>query len=89
LTLQQERLATVWDLMQAVFERGHGRAPVRSDRSGSDPDTAPTHPEQKRVYSQEERDRLLGKRPSGHRPDGTDRSDVLRRPRRRDDDRER
>lgn len=89
LTLQQERLATVWDLMQAVFERGHRRAPVRSDRAGRDPDTVPAYPEQERVYSQDERDRLLGKRPSGDRPDGTDRSDVPRRPRGRDNDRER
>ena len=37
----------------------------------------------------EERDRLLGRRPSVDRPDDADRSDVPRRPRDRDDDRER
>lgn len=86
LSLQRERVATVWELVRTVFERGHGRAPIQPDRSGRDPDAAPDPGEQAKVYTQEERDRLLGRQPSSGRPAGSERPGTISRPRGRDDD---
>lgn len=81
--LQQDRLATTWGLVQALFDRTRTRSEVGSPqrtaprRDRSDPPS----------YSQEERDRLLGKKRPDERRD-LDRSRD-RREKGRDDDRER
>lgn len=81
--LQQDRLATTWGLVQALFDRTRTRSEVGSPqrtaprRDRSDPPS----------YSQEERDRLLGRQRPDERRD-LDRSRD-RREKGRDDDRER
>jgi ATP-dependent exoDNAse (exonuclease V) alpha subunit len=88
VALQRDRVATVWGLVQAVFERDHGRVPTDPARAGSQPTTAPAHREGQSGYSQEERDRLMGRRPPADRAQPTERRGPNR-PRGRDDDRER
>jgi hypothetical protein len=88
LVLQRDRVATAWGGVQAVFERGHGRVPATPDRAGHNPGMETVQPQGGRVYSQEERDRLLGRRPSPARANDTERSQPSR-PRGRDDEHER
>lgn len=88
LTLQRDRVATVWNLVQAVLERGHRRAPTQLDRSERNSGMEPAQPQGGRVYSQEERDRLLGRRPTPDRAGKAERPQPAR-PRGREDDRER
>lgn len=96
LRLQQARLATVWEIVQVVFERDLGHSPARRSHDGRDAGAAGSAraPDgEVRVYSQEERDRLLGRRPpttredrdEGERPAET----PMPRGKGRDDDRER
>jgi len=87
LSLQRERVATVWELVQAVFERDR-------DRDGRDPsvtDGARTSGGEARGYSQDERDRLLGRRSPVARPgrDESERPADSPKPRGKDRDDER
>lgn len=96
LRLQRERLGTVWEMVQAVFDRGHDRPipprdtePHREDRQR----TARPKDLAARSYSQEERDRLLGRGRPDAGADGDDPPRPARSPRPRgkgrDDDLER
>ncbi|MEO5807025.1 MobQ family relaxase [Devosia sp.] len=96
LRLQQGRLATAWEIVQAVLERDHGRSPPRPspvgrDTSGADSGRVPDR--EARIYSQEQRDRLLGRRPPAtpESRDEGERQAATPKPRGkgRDDDRER
>lgn len=96
LRLQQARLVTSWEIMQAVFERDYGRAPPSRghDAGGTGADDGRRPSDGKpRSYSPEERDRLLGRgsRESRTDSDGSERPLATPKPRGRgrDDDRER
>ena len=91
LSLQRDRLETAWQLVNAMFERGYGRGPAQRDHAARSREAAPSPQEHGRAYTQEERDRLLGRRPAGGRQASADRPVVSPKPkgRDRDDDRER
>jgi ATP-dependent exoDNAse (exonuclease V) alpha subunit len=90
LSLQRERVTTIWEIVQSAFERSRDSAATRGDQIGRDTTDGRRAGDEERIHSQEVRDRLLGRHSSTEPPSRDDVDRLTRqRDKGRDDDRER